>query len=52
LTRAIAAGHRIASFAPAASDLEELFLQITATETVAGPGPDERAVSESMESDR
>ena len=31
LAQAIAAGHRIASFAPASSDLEELFLQITAS---------------------
>jgi ABC-2 type transport system ATP-binding protein len=31
LGRAVLAGHRVASFAPAASDLEELFLQITAT---------------------
>jgi ABC-2 type transport system ATP-binding protein len=30
LGRAVRAGHRIASFAPATSDLEELFLQITA----------------------
>jgi ABC-2 type transport system ATP-binding protein len=30
LYRAMSAGHRIASFAPVASDLEELFLQITA----------------------
>ena len=30
LSRAVQAGHRVASFAPAASDLEELFLQITA----------------------
>lgn len=30
LARAIRAGHRVASFAPSASDLEELFLQITA----------------------
>jgi ABC-2 type transport system ATP-binding protein len=29
LASAIGAGHRLASFAPAASDLEELFLQIT-----------------------
>jgi ABC-2 type transport system ATP-binding protein len=34
LARAIGAGHRVASFAPAASDLEELFLQVTAR----GPG--------------
>lgn len=33
---AIAAGHRISSFARAASDLEELFLQVTAAEE---PGP-------------
>jgi ABC-2 type transport system ATP-binding protein len=52
LTRSIAAGHRIASFAPAASDLEELFLQITASEPVAGWRPDEQAVSESVGSDR
>jgi hypothetical protein len=32
LERAVLAGHRVASFAPAASDLEELFLQITAAE--------------------
>jgi ABC-2 type transport system ATP-binding protein len=31
LATAIAAGHRVASFAPASSDLEELFLQITAS---------------------
>ena len=30
LARAIAAGHRVATFARAASDLEELFLQVTA----------------------
>jgi ABC-2 type transport system ATP-binding protein len=32
LQRALGAGHRVAFFAPAASDLEELFLQITAVE--------------------
>ncbi len=32
LSRTVAAGHRVASFAPATSDLEELFLQITAVE--------------------
>lgn len=32
LARAVGAGHRVASFAPAVSDLEELFLQITAVE--------------------
>ena len=30
LSRTVSNGHRVASFAPAASDLEELFLQITA----------------------
>jgi ABC-2 type transport system ATP-binding protein len=34
LYRAMAAGHRVASFAPVASDLEELFLQITAPNEV------------------
>ena len=33
---AMKAGHRLASFAPVASDLEELFLQITAPEGPAG----------------
>jgi ABC-2 type transport system ATP-binding protein len=41
LARTIAAGHRIAAFAPAVSDLEELFLQITSetdtTEQSASP---------------
>jgi ABC-2 type transport system ATP-binding protein len=35
LAAAIAAGHRVASFAPAASDLEELFLQVTALQAPA-----------------
>ncbi len=35
LADAVAAGIRIASFARAASDLEELFLQVTASDTVA-----------------
>jgi ABC-2 type transport system ATP-binding protein len=49
LSRAIRAGHRVASFAPAASDLEELFLQITAVAHAApdggsvGAGPGEAA---------
>ncbi len=38
LARTIAAGHRVASFAPAASDLEELFLQITALEAAPDTG--------------
>jgi ABC-2 type transport system ATP-binding protein len=43
LARAIAAGHRVAAFAPAASDLEELFLQITATDVAAvGSSPPAR----------
>jgi ABC-2 type transport system ATP-binding protein len=41
LARTIAAGHRIAAFAPAVSDLEELFLQVTSetdtTEQSASP---------------
>ncbi len=46
LAEAIAAGHRIASFAHAASDLEELFLQVTALDRVpptasAGPSSSE-----------
>jgi len=39
LAQAIRAGHRISAFARAASDLEELFLQVTAHEV---PGPDRR----------
>ena len=41
LARAVGAGVRVASFARAASDLEELFLQVTAPNHVdeAGPGP-------------
>ncbi len=35
LFRTMSAGHRVASFVPVASDLEELFLQITATEDAA-----------------
>jgi len=37
LADAIAAGHRIASFAHAASDLEELFLQVTALDNIVSP---------------
>jgi ABC-2 type transport system ATP-binding protein len=33
LREAIAAGHRVASFSRAVSDLEEIFLQVTALET-------------------
>jgi hypothetical protein len=36
LARAIAAGHRVATFARAASDLEELFLQVTALDDTTG----------------
>ena len=40
LARAVAAGHRVAAFSRAASDLEELFLQITAgEESGAGAAP-------------
>lgn len=35
LYRTMAAGHRVASYVPVASDLEELFLQITAVEPAA-----------------
>ena len=35
LAAAVAAGHRVASFAPAASDLEDLFLQLTAAQPPA-----------------
>ena len=35
LFRTMSAGHRVAAFVPVASDLEELFLQITATEEPA-----------------
>jgi hypothetical protein len=38
LGRAVGAGHRVASFAPAVSDLEELFLQITASERESTDG--------------
>jgi ABC-2 type transport system ATP-binding protein len=39
LTSTVRAGHRLMSFAPAASDLEELFLQITeADDATAGTG--------------
>jgi ABC-2 type transport system ATP-binding protein len=38
LASAVASGHRIVSFARAASDLEELFLQVTALEPPAAPG--------------
>lgn len=41
LARAVGAGIRVASFAPAASDLEELFLQIT--DAAATPTPSEAA---------
>jgi ABC-2 type transport system ATP-binding protein len=45
LAAAIGAGHRVASFSHAASDLEELFLQVTALEVVppaspGAPGPE------------
>jgi ABC-2 type transport system ATP-binding protein len=50
LARIIAAGHRIVSFAPAASDLEELFLQITAAD-VASPGRDPEGQSASTMSE-
>jgi ABC-2 type transport system ATP-binding protein len=36
LARLVAAGHPIAGFAPAVSDLEELFLQVTAAHEAAG----------------
>jgi ABC-2 type transport system ATP-binding protein len=36
LARTIGAGHGVASFAPAASDLEELFLQVTTAGTLDG----------------
>ncbi len=36
LSRAVGAGHRVAIFSRAASDLEELFLQVTAREAVEG----------------
>jgi hypothetical protein len=39
LTALIRNGQRVASFAPAASDLEELFLQITDQPTAAGQQP-------------
>ncbi|HEV8516406.1 MAG TPA: ABC transporter ATP-binding protein [Candidatus Limnocylindrales bacterium] len=39
LARAIRAGHRIATFSRAASDLEELFLQVTAVEPAPVPSP-------------
>jgi ABC-2 type transport system ATP-binding protein len=52
LARAIAAGHRVASFAPATSDLEELFLQITATDASTGRRPDVPATTESAEGGR
>ena len=42
LARAVGAGIRVVAFAPAASDLEELFLQIT---EAAAPGPREEAVA-------
>lgn len=38
LAAAVAAGHRISTFARAASDLEELFLQVTETGGPVGPG--------------
>jgi ABC-2 type transport system ATP-binding protein len=41
LARAIGAGHRIATFSRAASDLEELFLQITAADQSAVAGSSE-----------
>jgi ABC-2 type transport system ATP-binding protein len=41
LARAIGAGHRIATFSRAASDLEELFLQITSADQAAGAGTGE-----------
>jgi ABC-2 type transport system ATP-binding protein len=40
LARAIRGGHRVASFAPATSDLEELFLQITARNDAPSDSPD------------
>ncbi len=39
LAHAVVAGLRVASFARAASDLEELFLQVTAAEPMAAPPP-------------
>jgi ABC-2 type transport system ATP-binding protein len=38
LAAAVASGHRIVSFARAASDLEELFLQVTALDKPPAPG--------------
>ncbi len=38
LSAAVRAGHRLVSFAPAASDLEELFLQITEPDDAAAGG--------------
>jgi ABC-2 type transport system ATP-binding protein len=39
LARAVAQGHRVAAFSRAASDLEELFLQVTARDTAGAAGP-------------
>jgi hypothetical protein len=39
LANAVGAGLRVASFARAASDLEELFLQVTAADPVPAPAP-------------
>jgi ABC-2 type transport system ATP-binding protein len=44
LARLVGAGHRIAAFSRAASDLEELFLQITARDEAA-PGAPEASTS-------
>jgi len=49
LGRAVRAGHRISAFARAASDLEELFLQVTATEARGQKsGETERAESPAL----
>ena len=49
LARAVRAGHRISAFARAASDLEELFLQVTATEARGQKsGETERAESPAL----
>jgi ABC-2 type transport system ATP-binding protein len=42
LAAAVGAGHRVASFARAASDLEEIFLQVTAAATVPSEPDDDR----------
>jgi hypothetical protein len=46
LTKAVRAGVRLSSFGPAASDLEELFLQITDADAATAGGASQHSATE------